>query len=62
MVVDMQYSAYRSDHTQTDQASKKDMPTDKQTLPILPGMADAEDQAMKINLPETVIQRLRRWE
>lgn len=62
-MVSMQHvnSTYKNSHSDSVSACNDESRKEQQSLPILPGMADAENQPIRINLPEEAILRLRRW-
>ena len=58
----MQYSAYKSTPLETTPVARDKNAKATQKLPILPGMSDAENQPIRLDLPEDIMRRLRSWD
>ena len=41
--------------------SHSDKTKEQEPLPILPGMRDAENQALRFDLPDEMLTKLRNW-
>ncbi len=48
-------------HERMSDVSSENQSQEYQSLPLLPGMTDAENQPIRIDLPEEAIARLRNW-
>jgi hypothetical protein len=53
----MQYADLERDTLE----SHSDQTKQQEPLPILPGMRDAENQALRFDLPDEIINKLRNW-